>query len=99
MLSCGAFLSFCYPTCTCILVGNTCVAVLYFIVIIQIYVFIINSAVPPCSGAFQMPTRPSSSAAASASAKSTLRGRLRGRGGGGKGQSQIRFSNLISILA
>ena len=35
--------------------------------------FIFSSAVPPGSGAFQMPTRPSSSASAAASA-STLRG-------------------------
>ena len=48
-----------------------------------------SSAVPPGSGAFQMPTRPSSSASSSAS--STLRG--------GKGQSQKRFSNFFSFLA
>ena len=45
-------------------------------------------AVPPGSGAFQMPTRPSSSASAS-----TL------RGGGGEGQSQKRLSNFFSFLA
>ena len=45
-----------------------------------------SSAVPSGSGAFQMPTRPSSS-----SASSTLRG--------GKGQSQKRFSNFFSFLA
>ena len=38
----------------------------------QIYIF--SSAVPPGSGAFQMPTRPSSSASASAASASTLRG-------------------------
>ena len=35
---------------------------------------IFSSAVPSGSGAFQMPTRPSSSASASSSAASTLRG-------------------------
>ena len=45
-----------------------------------------SSAVPSGSGAFQMPTRPSSSSAAA----STLRG---------KGQSQKRFSNFFSFLA
>ena len=45
-----------------------------------------SSAVPSGSGAFQMPTRPSSAAAAS-----TLRG--------GKGQSQKRFSNFFSFFA
>ena len=52
-----------------------------------------SSAVPPGSGAFQMPTCPSSSASSSASASSasTLRG--------GKGQSQKRFSNFFSFLA
>ena len=49
---------------------------------------VFSSAVPSGSGAFQMPTRPSSSAS------STLRG-----GGGGKGQSQKRFSNFFSFLA
>ena len=44
-----------------------------------------SSAVPPGSGAFQMPTRPSASAASA----STLRG--------GKGQSQKRFSNFFSF--
>ena len=44
-----------------------------------------SSAVPPGSGAFQMPTRPSSSASVSAS---TLRG--------GKGQSQKLLSNFFS---
>ena len=43
-----------------------------------------SSAVPPGSGAFQMPTHPSAS---------TLRG-----GGGGKGQSQKRFSNFFSFF-
>ena len=51
-----------------------------------------SSAVPPGSGAFQMPTCPSASAAA-------------GVGGvgvnfkGGKGQSQKRFSNFFSFFA
>ena len=49
----------------------------------------ISSAVPSGSGAFQMPTRPSS--ALSASSASTLRG--------GKGQSQKRFSNFFSFYA
>ena len=39
----------------------------------EIRLFVFSSAVPPGSGAFQMPTRPSSSASVSASA-STLRG-------------------------
>ena len=43
-----------------------------------------SPAVPSGSGAFQMPTRPSS--ASSSSSASTLRG--------GKGQSQKRFSNF-----
>ena len=47
---------------------------------------VFSSAVPPGSGAFQMPTRPSAAAAAS-----TLRG--------GKGQSQKRFSNFFSFFA
>ena len=39
------------------------------------YLVFISSAVPPGSGAFQMPTRPSSSASsAAAAAASTLRG-------------------------
>ena len=52
---------------------------------------IFSSAVPPGSGAFQMPTRLSSAAAA-------LRGGGGGGGGGEEGQSQ-RFSNFFSILA
>ena len=48
----------------------------------HLHVTLFSSAVPPGSGAFQMPTRPSSSSAAS-----TLRG-------GGKGQSQKRLSNF-----
>ena len=46
---------------------------------------VFSSAVPPGSGAFQMPTCPSSAASAS-----TLRG--------GKGQSQKRFSNFFSFF-
>ena len=48
------------------------------------FLWIFSSAVPSGSGAFQMPTRPSS-----ASLASTLRG--------GKGQSQKRFSNFFSF--
>ena len=40
--------------------------------IVKNYILIFSSAVPPGSGAFQMPTRPSSSA--SAASASTLRG-------------------------
>ena len=52
--------------------------------------FVFSSAVPPGSGAFQMPTRPSSSASAAASAVNFK---------GGKGQSQKRFSNFFSFFA
>ena len=57
------------------------------------YGSVFSSAVPPGSGAFQMPTRPSLSS--SSSAASTLRG----GGGGGKGQSQKRFSNFFYFCA
>ena len=50
------------------------------------YVDLLSSAVPSGSGAFQLPTRPSSSSAAA----STLRG--------GKGLSQKRFSNFFSFF-
>ena len=52
------------------------------------YTVVFSSAVPSGSGAFQMPTRPSSASAASSA--STL------RGGGGKGKSQKRFSNFLA---
>ena len=39
-----------------------------------IFIDFFSSAVPSGSGAFQMPTRPSSSASSSSSAASTLRG-------------------------
>ena len=63
---------------------------------------IFSSAVPPGSGAFQMPTRPSSVAsvalvASAVSAASALAASASTLRGGGEGQSQKRFSNLFSF--
>ena len=53
-----------------------------------VYIFIFSSAVPPGSGAFQMPTCPSSSAASA----STL------RQGGGGGRANLRNASVIFSL-
>ena len=50
---------------------------------------VFSSAVPPGSGAFQMPTRPSSSSAS----ESTLRG-----GGGGGGRANLRNASVTFSL-
>ena len=55
------------------------------------YLTIFSSAVPPGSGAFQMPTRPSSAAAASSST-------LRGGGGGGGGRANLRNASVTFFL-
>ena len=53
-----------------------------------------SSALPSGSGAFQMPTRPSSSASAASASAAASASTLRG----GKGQSQKRFSNFFSFF-